>query len=60
MADAVAVTGLTLLAAIPLDPDVAALDADGVPVSTIPPGAPARVAMNELLTRLFEAQQEKC
>jgi CO dehydrogenase maturation factor len=60
MADAVAATGLTLLAAIPLDPDVAALDADGVPVSIIPPGAPARVAMNELLTRLFEAQQEKC
>ena len=59
IAEAVKATGLTLLAAIPLDQDVAALDADGVPVSTIPPEAPARIAMNELLARLFQAPQEK-
>ncbi len=52
-------TGLPLLASIPLDQDVAALDADGVPVSTIPPDAPARIAMNELLAKLFQVQQEK-
>jgi len=59
IAEAVKATGLPLLASIPLDQDVAALDADGVPVSTIPPQAPARIAMNELLARLFQAQQEK-
>ena len=59
IAEAVKATGLPLLAAIPLDQDVAALDADGVPVSTIPPESPARIAMNELLARLFQAQQEK-
>lgn len=56
---AVKATGLTLLAAIPLDQDVAALDADGVPVSTISPGSPARLAMNALLAKLFADQQEK-
>jgi CO dehydrogenase maturation factor len=56
---AVKATGLPLLAAIPLDQDVAALDADGVPVSTIPPGSPARLAMNALLAKLFADQQEK-
>ena len=59
LAAAVQDTGLPLLAAIPLDPDVAALDADGVPVSTIPPDAPARVAMNLLLDTLYRAQEEK-
>jgi CO dehydrogenase maturation factor len=60
VAEAVKATGLTLLASIPLDQDVAALDADGVPVSSISPEAPARLAMNDLLTKLFAAQQEKC
>ncbi len=60
VAEAVKATGLTLLAAIPLDQDVAALDADGIPVSTIPPDSPARMAMNDLLAKLFTAQQEKC
>jgi CO dehydrogenase maturation factor len=60
IAVAVKATGLQLLACIPLDPDVAALDSDGVPVSTIPPEAPARLAMNDLLAKLFAAQQEKC
>jgi CO dehydrogenase maturation factor len=59
IAEAVKATGLPLLASIPLDQDVAALDADGVPVSTIPSAAPARIAMNELLAKLFQAQQEK-
>jgi CO dehydrogenase maturation factor len=59
IAEAVKATGLPLLAAIPLDQDVAALDADGVPVSTIPPDAPARLAMNELLDTLYAAKEEK-
>jgi len=59
IAEAVKATGLTLLASIPLDQDVAALDADGVPVSTIPSGSPARIAMNDLLAKLFTNQQEK-
>jgi CO dehydrogenase maturation factor len=57
---AVEATGLTLLACIPLDQDVAALDADGEPVSRIPPQSPARIAMNDLLSRMFAAQEEKC
>jgi CO dehydrogenase maturation factor len=56
---AVKATELPLLAAIPLDQDVAALDADGVPVSTISPGSPARLAMNALLAKLFADQQER-
>jgi CO dehydrogenase maturation factor len=59
IAAAVQETGLPLLASIPLDPDVAALDADGVPVSIIPPDAPARTAMNQLLAQLFAVPQEK-
>jgi len=58
VAAAVKATGLPLLASIPLDQHVASLDADGVPVSTIPPEAPARIAMNALLAKLFQAQQE--
>ena len=57
MAEAVAASGLTLLATIPLDPDVAALDADGIPVSTIPANAPARIVMNQLLATLYRAQE---
>jgi CO dehydrogenase maturation factor len=59
IAEAVKATGLTLLACIPLDENVAALDADGVPVSTIPADAPARIALYELLAKLFAAPQEK-
>jgi CO dehydrogenase maturation factor len=59
VAEAAEATGLPLLACIPLDQDVAALDADGIPVSTIPPGAPARIAMNQLLDKLYVAQEEK-
>jgi CO dehydrogenase maturation factor len=59
MAEAVKATGLPLLAAIPLDEEVAALDADGVPVSTIAESAPARAAINQFLAHLFAAQEEK-
>jgi CO dehydrogenase maturation factor len=59
MAAAVKQTGLPLLASVPLDREVAALDADGIPVSTIPPDAPARTAMNQLLDTLYRAQEER-
>ena len=59
VAAAAEATGLPLLACIPLDQDVAALDADGVPVATIPPDAPARIAINHLLDTLYRAQEEK-
>ena len=59
VAEAIEATGLPMLACIPLDQDVAALDADGVPVASIPPDAPARIAMNQLLETLYRAQQEK-
>lgn len=52
-------TGLPLLAAIPLDPHVAAQDAGGMPVAAIPPDAPARLAVNALLEKMFPAPQEK-
>jgi CO dehydrogenase maturation factor len=55
---AVQATGLTLLATIPLDQNVTALDSDGVPVSSIPPQAPARIAINQLLAKLFATPQE--
>jgi CO dehydrogenase maturation factor len=59
VAEAVNATGLALLACIPADQDVAALDADGVPVSRIPPEAPARLAMNAFLANLFVVQEGK-
>ncbi len=49
VAAAVAETGLTLLAAIPLDAHVAALDAGGIAVGDIPTDAPARVTVNRVL-----------
>jgi CO dehydrogenase maturation factor len=45
--------GLHLLAAIPLDPAVAAMDAGGMGVSAIPGTAPARLAAGALLDRLL-------
>ena len=51
-------TGLPLLAAIPLDPNVTALDATGSPFSTIPQYAPARMAISALLERMFACRQE--
>ncbi len=47
--------GLTLLAAIPLDEAVAAMDANGSNASAIPKEAPARVAVERLLEKLLIA-----
>jgi CO dehydrogenase maturation factor len=53
VAAAVAETGLPLLAAIPLDEHVAALDAGGIAVGDIPADAPARVTVNRVLDNVF-------
>ncbi|MCL5745783.1 MAG: AAA family ATPase [Acidobacteria bacterium] len=45
-------TGLPLLATIPWDAHVAALDANGVPVAAIPPDAPARAVLNTVMEKL--------
>lgn len=45
--------GLTLVATIPLDQNVAAMDAGGADVSAIPEDGPARIAVNSLLDRLL-------
>jgi len=50
-------SGLPLLAAIPLDEHVAALDGDGIPLAGMPRNAPARVAFEEALTKLFPEQE---
>ncbi|HEY3379494.1 MAG TPA: AAA family ATPase [Armatimonadota bacterium] len=49
-------TGLPLLAAIPHDASVAEMDGGGFAVAAIPADAPARVAINELLTRLMSRE----
>jgi CO dehydrogenase maturation factor len=49
-------TGLPLLATIPLDVQVADLDAGGTPVTAISHDAPARLALNDLMEKL----QERC
>ncbi|MGA2989661.1 MAG: AAA family ATPase [Candidatus Korobacteraceae bacterium] len=46
-------TGLPLLAIVPLDPQVAALDAGGVPIGNIAPDAPARVCLSAMLEKLL-------
>ncbi|HWQ55767.1 MAG TPA: AAA family ATPase [Bryobacteraceae bacterium] len=46
-------TRLPLIAAVPLDAHVASLDADGVAVAGIPPDSPARLAVNNIMERLF-------
>lgn len=46
-------SGLPLLATIPLDPAVAAMDAGGMTVRAIPADAPARRALSRLLDSLF-------
>jgi len=48
-------TGLPLLATIPQDPAIAAMDAGGLTVKAIPPDAPARRALSGLLDRLLAA-----
>ena len=51
-------TGLELLAAIPLDPHITALDAIGSSFAVIPQDAPARIALDAMLERVFVSQQE--
>jgi len=50
-------SGLPLLATIPLDPAIAAMDAGGLTVKTIPRDAPACRALSGLLGTLFAAAQ---
>ena len=57
LAREVEATGLPLLATIPLDPAISAMDAGGMSVRTIPQDAPARRALYGLLDRLFAAVQ---
>ncbi len=52
-------TGLPLLAIIPLDPNITALDAAGDAFSTIPQDAPARMAIEAMLEGMFAALEEK-
>lgn len=44
-------TGLPLAAVIPLDEEVAGGDASGAPAAQLPAGAPARIALEELMER---------
>lgn len=50
-------TGVPLLAAIPHDPAVAAMDAGGMSIQSIPPQSPARRALVALLERLCAEYQ---
>jgi CO dehydrogenase maturation factor len=52
-------TGLPLLAIVPLDPNITALDAAGDAFSTIPKDAPARMAIEAMLEGMFAALEEK-
>jgi len=56
--DAVQVTKLPLLATIPLDPCVAAFDADGLPIQSIPLDSPSRLAIDAVLQEILAAQKE--
>jgi CO dehydrogenase maturation factor len=49
-------TGLPLLAVIPFDPAVAAMDAGGMSVQQIPPDAPVRRIVSTLLEELFSKE----
>jgi CO dehydrogenase maturation factor len=55
-----AATGLPLLAAVPLDAEVARLDAAGLPIAGAAQDARARLAINAVLERLFPVPLEKC
>lgn len=54
-----AATGLPLLAAIPLDPEITRLDAAGLAIATARPDSPARVAVDAVLERLFAVSLER-
>lgn len=46
-------TGLPLAAVVPIDENVAAMDAGGIAIGDIPADAPARMAVNKLMKELF-------
>ena len=56
----VAATGLPLLAVIPFDPAVAAMDAGGMSVKQIPTEAPVRRIVSTLLEKLFSKEINSC
>jgi CO dehydrogenase maturation factor len=56
----VAATGLPLLAVIPFDPAVAAMDAGGMSVQQIPTDAPVRRIVHTLLEELFSKEMNSC
>lgn len=56
----VAATGLPLLAVIPFDPAVAAMDAGGMSVKQIPSDAPVRRIVSTLLEELFSKETNLC
>lgn len=57
--EAALATGLPLLATVPLDACVAASDAGGLPIQSIPPDSPARLAIDAVMEELFAAQEER-
>jgi CO dehydrogenase maturation factor len=56
----VAATGLPLVAVIPYDPAVAAMDAGGMSVKQIPSEAPVRRIVNTLLEKIFSQEMNSC
>lgn len=56
----IAATGLPLLAVIPFDPAVAAMDAGGMSVQQIPSDAPVRRIVHTLLEELFSKEMNSC
>jgi CO dehydrogenase maturation factor len=56
----VAATGLPLLAVIPFDPAVAAMDAGGMSIKQIPADAPVRRVVHQLLDDLCSKETNRC
>jgi CO dehydrogenase maturation factor len=50
-------TGLTLLATVPLDANITALDAQGCAIADIPQDSPARMAVEAMLERMFVSRK---
>jgi CO dehydrogenase maturation factor len=50
-------TGLPLLATVPLDSNIAALDAAGSAIAAIPQDSPARMAVEAMLERMFVSRK---
>lgn len=55
--EAALATGLPLMATVPLDPTIAAHDAGGLPIQSIPLDSPARLAIGSVMEKLFAAQE---